>query len=71
MQNFNIVGHIKMSQIKIHLIKSVEKYLELALQYILPMTLEKPTQVQMLRCPSIGMMNVEGSLDSLLRSSTP
>ena len=34
------------------------------------MTLEKPAQVQMLRCPLVGMMNVDISLVSLLCSSS-
>ena len=29
------------------------------------MTLEKSIQVQMLECPSVGMINVDGSLGSL------
>ena len=57
------MGHIKVSQIRIHLTENIENYIGTC---IFPMFLENPTQVQLLMGPTLGMINFEGSLGSSL-----
>ena len=60
------MGHIKVSQIRIHLIENIEKYIGTCITKLFPHVFKKPTQVQLLMGPITGVMNLEGSLGSLL-----
>ena len=62
MQNFNVMGHIKVSQIRIHLIENIEKYIGTCIKKKKKFLMfsVNPTQVQLLMGPTIGMMNLEG-----------
>ena len=41
-QNFNAIGHIKISQIKIHLIENIEKYIGSCITKLFPHVFKKP-----------------------------
>ena len=53
MQNFNIMGHIKISQIKIPLIENVEKYIGTCITKFLFLLLRKPNLSLIIEAPYI------------------
>ena len=51
MQNFNIIGHIKINQIRIHLIKNVEKYIGTCITHFLSHIFRKSNPSLIIKLP--------------------
>ena len=51
MQNLNVIGHIKVSQIRIHLIGNIEKYIGTCITKFFPHVLKKPNPIPIINGP--------------------
>ena len=51
MQNLNIIGHIKISQIRINLIENVEKYIGACITHFLSHIFKKPNLNPIIKLP--------------------
>ena len=51
MQNFNVMGHIKVSQIRIHLIENIEKYIGTCITKLFPHVVRKPNPSPIINGP--------------------